>query len=79
MEKYIENRFPRYFIFGESKCGNFVDIATAYDDTLVGRISRADAEKLIADRNKAIDAIVHLFNRYDLEYDDLDEISEARR
>ena len=48
--KYIEERIPRYFDFGEYEDG-FIDIATINDTTFISHISKEDAEKIINDRD----------------------------
>ena len=53
--KYIEESFPRYFIFGEHKDGR-VDIATS-DDSTIATVSREEANKLISDRDELLDAL----------------------
>lgn len=55
-EKYIEETFPRYFIFGEHPNGN-VDVSSANDD-IVSNVPRDVAEKLIAQRDAVIDRLV---------------------
>lgn len=63
LTKYIEARFPRYFIFGEHPDGR-VDVATANDST-IATMSRKDAEKIIADRDAVIDALADMANAFD--------------
>ena len=53
-EKYIEECFPRYFIFGEAQ--HCVDIASSKNHT-IATVSRKDAENLIKDREKVIDML----------------------
>lgn len=55
--KYVEERFPRYFIFGESE--DSVDLATSSDMTRA-TVSRDHAANLIQDREAAIDMLSQL-------------------
>lgn len=50
-EKYVDGRFPRWMIFGESSDGSQVDIATIDGDVAEG-IAKPQAEKLIAEYNR---------------------------
>ena len=56
-EKYIEESFRRYFIFGESANGQYVDVADSEGD-IVTHIRRDEAERLIVDRNIVVDALI---------------------
>lgn len=49
LEKYIGERYPSYFIFGEHTTGN-VDLADGQED-VVDNISRGDAERLMLQRD----------------------------
>ena len=58
----VEDRFGgNYFVFGESADGKFVDLADSEDTTVVGHISREDAEKLIAKRKALMGCLVDLY------------------
>jgi hypothetical protein len=62
-DKYIEERFPRYFIFGHSE--NKVCLADSDGDVLLG-LKESDANRLINDRDKLLDfmiAMAHRFNK----------------
>ncbi len=68
-EKYIEERFPRYFIFGESRDGLWVDVSDGEGD-VAQHVSRENAGRIITDRDKIVDALVDLataFNEADHE------------
>ena len=54
-EKYVEESYPRWFVFGEYKDG-YVDVSDPVQDIAV-HVSRHDAERMIAERNKAINAL----------------------
>lgn len=62
-EKYIEEKFPRYFVFGEHKDGR-VDVASDHVETLC-TVSVLDAERIINDRDKLMDAFVELVQAFD--------------
>ena len=55
-EKYVEESYPRWFIFGEYADGVHVDVASAGQD-VVTHVTRAEAERLITDRNRTIDQL----------------------
>lgn len=63
-EKYVEERFPRYFIFGESPDKSLVDVSDAGKD-ICTLISKANAESIIADRDKTVDFIFAMANAFD--------------
>ena len=62
-EKYIEERFPRYFIFGEHKDGR-VDVTSLHHDT-IDTVSKEQAKVLIEDRDKLLDALVLVAQKFD--------------
>ena len=57
-EKYVEEAYPRWFIFGEYKDG-YVDVTDPVQDIAV-HVSRKDAERMIAERDKAVNALCWL-------------------
>jgi hypothetical protein len=59
--KSIERHFSPYFVFGEHPDGK-VDVADSNHDTLVGHVTVEDAQRLVKERQKAIDAIIRLAN-----------------
>lgn len=65
-EKYVEEVYPRYFIFGTHSDGK-VDVASSHNDTIVTvvTVSRQQARTLIEDRDKAIDRLVELADAFD--------------
>jgi hypothetical protein len=65
-DKYIEEKFPIYFVFGEHDDGR-VDIASAADDT-IATVTREHAEVLIQQHNILVQALCDLaqaFNKAD--------------
>ena len=62
-EKYVEERFPQYMIFGEYEDG-FVDVASVNDD-IVTHVSREDAQRLIQERSNILDMLVTLALAFD--------------
>jgi hypothetical protein len=62
-EKYVEERFPRYFPFGSSKDG-LVDIASTKADT-GATLTQDQADFLIKDRDVAVDMICTLAKALD--------------
>ena len=62
--KYIEEAFPRYFIFGESKDSTTVDVSDGDGDIVQG-ISRQDAKRLIHDRDWIVDTLICVLGRLD--------------
>ncbi len=56
-EKYIIEAFNRYFIFGESADKQYVDVDDS-EGTIVSNIKRSEAERLIADRDRVVDALI---------------------
>lgn len=54
-EKYIEERFRRYFIFGEAD--GYVDVSDSEGD-IVTHIKRSEALRLISDRNGVVNALI---------------------
>lgn len=63
LEKYVEERYPRYFEFGQHKDGK-VDVTSTHLDDIV-TVSKEQAEELIKDRDKAIDALAKTALRFD--------------
>lgn len=61
-EKYVEERFNRWFVFGQRADGS-VDVSGADCDVFEG-IPPAAAEKFIAARNAYVDALVAMFTEY---------------
>lgn|GEM_PF-6408617 len=59
LEKYIEERWPRYFEFGGNPASGLVDVASTLHDT-VATVTPAHAALLIADRDAILDAFVAL-------------------
>ena len=65
--KYIDERLPDYFIFGETRDGK-VDINNGYGD--ICTVTKEEAEKLIKDRSEVL-KLIHLFNeKYPTEFKD---------
>lgn len=62
-EKYIEERYPRWFIFGKSAEG-LVDVSNGNQDVITN-VTEAQANELIAERNKLIDALVECAQGFD--------------
>lgn len=63
-EKYIEESFPRYRIFGEYPDGARVDVATI-NGNIVTHVTREDARRLIADRDAVVDRLVKIALAFD--------------
>jgi hypothetical protein len=55
-EKYIEERFPRYYEFGKSKDG-MVDVSSSNTDPVV-TVTQEQANALIKDRDEIINMLV---------------------
>lgn len=62
-EKYIEERFPRYFRFGESPDGLRVDLATSEDSTVCS-VTKEEADKLQQHRDAVLDMLCVLALRF---------------
>lgn len=62
--KYIEEQFPRYFIFGEYNCGN-VDVFNGTEDIAIN-VTRENADRIIRDRDKIVDFLCELANVFEL-------------
>lgn len=58
-DKYIEERFPRWFEFGEHPDG-CVDLADTHGDVITG-ISKETAQRLQRARNAYVDALIEAF------------------
>lgn len=63
-EKYIEERFPRYMVFGEHPTTGKVDVASVNGD-IVTNVSREDAPRLIAERDKIVTFLYRLADKFD--------------
>ena len=61
-DKYVEESYHRWFIFGERE--GMVDVCSDGPDVISG-IPREDAERLIADRNRVIDALCAMARAFD--------------
>jgi len=61
--KYIEEKYPVYFVWGKGVDGQ-VDIATALDDT-VATVSQEHAEKLIQDRDDLVRRLCDMAQAFD--------------
>lgn len=57
-DKYIEERFSRYFKFGQSE-EEKIDIASTHNDT-VATVSKEHAANLIEDRNSLLNFTIKL-------------------
>jgi hypothetical protein len=57
--KYVEERFPRWFVFGESADGLRCDLNDGDRDVLES-ISRRDAAALIGERDRIVDAMCEM-------------------
>jgi hypothetical protein len=62
-DKYIEEEYPVYFVWGKRVDGR-VDIATTSDDT-VATVSQEHAEKLIQDRNDLVRRLCDMAQAFD--------------
>ena len=58
-EKYIEDRFPRWFEFGRHEDGH-VDLADRHGDVIRG-VSETTAARLITARESYVNALVKVF------------------
>jgi len=64
-EKYIEERYPRWFVFGNGPAGiKDVDISDGTVDVAT-RVSKETAEQLITAHNNTIDALIRLAQAFD--------------
>lgn len=59
-EKYVEERYGRWCVFGEHADGT-VDVNDGTND-VVTCVDRAEAEKLIAAHNQMVAELVRLYN-----------------
>jgi hypothetical protein len=64
LAKYVEARLSRYMEFGELEDGR-VDVASLDYDTLVQKVSRRDAKRLIEDRDYALDVLCAMAAKFD--------------
>lgn len=62
-DKYIEQDFPRYFVFGQHSDGQ-VDIATE-KDSAVATVSHEHATRLIADRAAIVQKLCDMARAFD--------------
>jgi hypothetical protein len=58
-EKYVEERFPRYFIWGETRDGR-VDVSDVTGTYHAVHVPRKFAEHIIDERDNAVDMLVEL-------------------
>lgn len=58
-DKYVEERFPRWFVFGEYESGN-VDVSDGERDVFTN-IEREAAARLISARNAYVDSLCLVF------------------
>jgi len=58
-EKYVEEEFPRYFIFGEWDDGVHVDVSDGEGD-VVTHVVRSQAVAFIQQRDRLVDEVVSL-------------------
>lgn len=58
-EKYIEERFPRWFEFGRHVDGG-IDLSDSYGDVITG-ICEETATRLVKAREAYVDALVEAF------------------
>ena len=63
-EKYVEERFPRYFIFGEHPTEDTVDVSDGAKDVLAG-ISKENANSIIQERDTIITFLWKLADAFD--------------
>ena len=63
MDKYVEERYPRYFEFGAHPDGK-VDVASTKKDTLA-TVSKEHLANLIKDRDEVIDMLCILAAKLD--------------
>lgn len=57
-EKYIEERFPRYYEFGKSKDG-MVDVSSTLMDPVV-TVTQEQASALIKDRDEIVNMLIEV-------------------
>lgn len=62
-DKYVEQDFPHYFVFGEHLDGR-VDIATG-TGSAVATVSKEDAEKLIQHRDAIVQKLCDMARAFD--------------
>ncbi len=67
-QKYIEESFPRWFVFGEGPRG--VDVSDGSRDVAAG-VSAEAAKALIEDRNRILDCLIALAQALNDENPDL--------
>jgi hypothetical protein len=62
-DKYIEEDFPRYFVFGEHENGT-VDLATPSNDT-IATVSKEHADNIIGDRDAIVSKLCAMARAFD--------------
>lgn len=62
--QYIEQRFPKYFVFGEYPETGNVDISDGTVDVAVN-VTKETAAKIIAERDKIVSFITAMANAFD--------------
>lgn len=68
-QKYIEERFPRYFIFGEDEKGNVY--VSQHNKDIVSHVSVPEAEFLIKERDRILNMLIALAQALDEENSDV--------
>ena len=68
-EKYVEDEFPRWFVFGVHPETGYVDVSDR-DTDVVTHVSPEEAEKLIKERDRVIDTIYLLVKKLGLSLDE---------
>jgi hypothetical protein len=63
-EKYVVEKFPRWFIFGENIVFDTVDVSNGGGDVITG-VDRKAALRLIEEHNKVVDALVDALTKED--------------
>lgn len=57
LEKYIEERFQRYFVFGENKKNGTVNV-TSKDEHVDVSVSKKEADLLVKNRDAVLDMLI---------------------
>lgn len=65
--KYIEERFNRWFVFGEHKDANTVDVVDRSGEILFESIDKEKAAKIIIIRNAFINGLIGALGYVDKE------------
>uniref|UniRef100_A0A6M3XMP9 Uncharacterized protein n=1 Tax=viral metagenome TaxID=1070528 RepID=A0A6M3XMP9_9ZZZZ len=63
-DKYVEERFPRYFEFGMHPAIGMVDVASCKNDT-VATVSKQHLANLVKDRDEVLDMLCLLARTLD--------------